>query len=359
MFGKRLRLARKRAGLSMRELAEMMNPSVTVQAISKYESGGMLPSSSVLVALGKSLDVSLDFLMSEQIESIDCLEFRKHPGASARDRAKAEAILIDNLERYLEIEHILDMPGDMSWVEHRRCDSVACETQIDARADELRDAWYIGKGPIPSLCEVLETKGIKVIEDDLPESINGLGCHALKGGEPVAEAVVVSNRINVERKRFTLAHELAHRIIRSTGNITIDLERAVDRFAGSFLLPNQILQEEFGAHRRRITYSEIIRFKHMYGISAAMVLVRLKQAGILKAAAVQRAFSTFARSWRKSEPEPIGPNHSFAVSERPRRFERLVFRALGEELISPLRAAELLHLPLDSIEQKITGPSTQ
>ena len=44
-------------------------------------------------------------------------------------------------------------------------------------------AWYLGKGPIPSLCEVLETKGIKVIEDDLPESINGLGCYALKGGE--------------------------------------------------------------------------------------------------------------------------------------------------------------------------------
>ena len=53
MFRQRLRLARKRAGLSMRELADVMTPSVTAQAISKYEAGKMLPSSAILVALGK------------------------------------------------------------------------------------------------------------------------------------------------------------------------------------------------------------------------------------------------------------------------------------------------------------------
>lgn len=359
MFAKRLRLARKRSGLSMRELADKMNSRVTVQAISKYEAGKMLPSSSVLVELGKALDVSLDFLMSAQVESIDKLEFRKHSRASARDRAKAEAIMIDNLERYLAIEHILGMPNDMNWIENTRYDSVAYETQIDAWADKLRKAWNIGKGPISSVCEILEEKGIKVIEDDLPESVNGLGCHVLRDGKPVAEAVVVSNRINVERKRFTLAHELAHRLICSTGNLTITLEGAVDRFAGAFLLPNQSLQEEVGAHRQRITYSEIIYLKHKYGVSAAMVLVRLGQVGIQKSTAVRHAFATFARSWRHSEPEPIGPEHSFAIFERPRRFKRLVLRALSEELISPLRAAELLQLPLDSVEQLISGPSVR
>ena len=64
MFGRRLRLARKRAGLSMRSLAERMDPKITAQAISKYEAGKMMPSSAVLVGLAKALDVSLDFLMS-------------------------------------------------------------------------------------------------------------------------------------------------------------------------------------------------------------------------------------------------------------------------------------------------------
>ena len=359
MFGKRLRLARKRAGLSMRSLAEQMTPKITAQAISKYEAGKMLPSSAVLVGLGKALEVSLDFLMSAQVEALDGLEFRKHSSTSARDRARAEAILIDNLERYLAIEDILDLPATGNWFEGRRYNSVVSEALIDAKADELRDAWHLGMDPIPSLCELLEDKGIKVVEDDLPERINGLACHVLRGGKPVAEAVVVSSRINVERKRFTLAHELAHRIIRSTGNPAIKLETAMNRFAGAFLVPGQRLLEEVGAPRHRITYYEIIRLKHTYGVSAAAMLIRLGQVGVLPQATVQHAFATFARSWRRTEPEPIGRHHGFATFEKPRRFESLVSRAVGEELISPVRAAALLNQSLDSVERQISGPASQ
>ena len=343
----------------MRSLAEQMTPKVTAQAISKYEAGQMLPSSAVLVGLGKALDVSLDFLMSAQVETLDGLEFRKHSGASTRDRAQAEAILVDNLERYLAIEHILDMPATVDWVEARGCDSVASEDEIDDRADALRDAWQLGRDPIPSLCELLEDKGIKVIEDDLPESINGLACHVLRGGKPVAEAILFSKQINVERKRFTLAHELAHRIIRSTGNPAVRLEAAMNRFAGAFLVPGKRLLEEVGARRHRITYYEIIRLKHTYGVSAATILIRLAQVGALPPATVQHAFVTFARSWRKSEPEPIPPDHGFAAFEKPRRFQRLVSRAVGEELISPVRAAALLNQSLDSVERQILGPATR
>ena len=357
MFGQRLKLARKRAGLSMRELADAMTPKVTPQAISKYEADKMLPSSAVLVGLGKTLDVSLDFLMSGQVEELDGIEFRKRSGASARERAKAEAILIDNLERYLAIEHILDLSVDVGWVERRRYDSVASEAQIDERADELRDAWNLGMDPLPSMCELLEDKGIKVVEADLPESINGLSCHVLRGGQVVAEAVMVSIRINVERKRFTLAHELAHRIIRSTGNPVIGVEAAMNRFAGAFLIPGQRLRDEMGSDRQRITYYEIMRLKHMYGVSAAAVLMRLGQVGVLLPAAVRHAFATFARSWRKSEPDPIEDGHGFATFEKPRRFKRLVSRAVAEELISPVRAATLLNESLDSVEQQISGPT--
>ena len=359
MFEQRLRLARKRAGLSMRELADLMSPKVTAQAISKYEAGKMLPSSAVLVGLGKALDVSLDFLMSTQVEALDAIEFRKQSGASLRDRARAEAVVMDSLDRYLTIEHILDIAASVDWVESRRCDSVASESRIDERADELRGIWGLGLDPIPSLCELLEAKGIKVVEADLPESINGLSCHVLRGGEIVAEAVVVSSRINVEHKRFTLAHELAHRIIRSTGHPEIDLERAMNRFAGAFLVPGQSLREEVGADRHRITCYEIVRLKHIYGVSAAALLMRLGQVGILSQGSVRRAFATFARSWRRSEPDPIRPDHGFAAFEKPRRFKRLVLRAVGEGLISPVRAATLLNQSLEAVERQISGPVVQ
>ena len=359
MFGTRLRLARKQAGLSMRSLAERMDPKITVQAISKYEAGRMMPSSAVLVGLGKALDVSLDFLMSTQVEALDGLEFRKHSRTSARDRARAEAVLIDNLERYLTIEDILDIPSADDSFELHRCDSVATEQQIEVTADELRNAWDLGMDPVPSLCALLEEKGIKVVETDLSERINGLACHVLRDGKPVADAIVVSSRTNVERKRFTLAHELAHRIIRSSGNPAIKLENAMNRFAGAFLIPGQRLREEVGATRNRITYYEIMRLKHTYGVAASAMLVRLGQVGVLRSATVQRAFATFARSWRTTEPDPIGDNQGFGAFEKPQRFQRLVWHAIGEELISPVRAAALLNEPLDEIERQIHGPVVQ
>jgi len=359
MFGQRLRLARKRAGLSMRALAGATSPKVTAQAICHYEAGTMLPSSAVLVGLGKALQVSLDFLMNAQVDALEAVEFRKRSGLLARDRARAEAVVMDNLERYLTIEQILDIKTSVDWVEMRRHDSVASKSQIDDRADDLRADWDLGLDPVPSLCELLENRGIKVVEADFPESVNGLSCHVLRGGKIVAEAVVVSSGINVERKRFTLAHELAHRIIRSTGNPAIKLKRAVNRFAGAFLVPGQHLREAAGANRRRITYEEIVRLKHIYGVSATVLLMRLGQAGVLPERRVKRAFATFARSWRKSEPEPIQPDCGFAALEKPRRFQRLVLRAVGEEMISPVRAAALLDMSLESVERQISGPAAQ
>ena len=117
MFEQRLRLARRQAGLSMRKLADTMSPKLTAQAISKYEAGKMMPSSAVLIGLGKALDVSLDFLMSTQVEALEAVEFSKHSHASAHARAKAEAIVIDKLERYLTIEHILNIETSVDWTE--------------------------------------------------------------------------------------------------------------------------------------------------------------------------------------------------------------------------------------------------
>ena len=360
MFERRLKLARKRAGLSMRGLAERVTPKVTTQAISKYEAGKMMPSSAVLVGLGKALGVSLDFLMGGQVEQLDGLEFRKHSGTSARDRARAEAIVFDRLEHYLAVEDILGIEPLDDQFAHLRCDRIESQDAIDTKADEVRDEWDLGTDPIPSMCALLEDKGIKVIEDDdLPEHVNGLGCHVSRRGRPAAEVIVVSSKVNVERKRSTLAHELAHRIIQSTGNSAIKIEPAMNRFAGAFLVPGKHLIGEAGEHRQRIPYDEIIRLKRIYGVSAAAMLVRFGQVGILPAAAIRHAFTTFARSWRKTEPEPTRENEGFAALEKPSRFERLVWRAVGEKLISPIRAAEFLRQSLASVEKGIKGPHPQ
>ncbi len=258
MFGQRLRLVRKRAGLSMQALADRVTPSVSAQAISKYEADKMMPSSAVLVGLGKALGVSLDFLLGGQVEALKSVEWRKNSTASAQDRAMAEALVIEKLEDYLAIEDILDLhPADDPFAA-LRVDQIADEEAIDAKAREVRKKWELGIDPIPSMAALLEDKGLKVIEADLPERINGLACHVERADNPPTEVIVVSRHTNVERKRFNLAHEIAHRIITATANAALK-EPTMDRFAGAFLIPRKHLEEESGRNRHGMIWIEIMR----------------------------------------------------------------------------------------------------
>ncbi|WP_299656397.1 XRE family transcriptional regulator [uncultured Jannaschia sp.] len=360
MLGQRLKLARKKAGLSLRDLAERMEPHVSAQAISKYEADKMLPSSSVLVGLGRSLDVSLDFLMGGQVEELCGIEFRKHSRTGAKDRARAEAIVLEHLEDYLAVEDILDAPPQANAFGDEVGLRVESFEQIDHAARKLRRSWKLGIDPIPSLSALLEEKGIRLVQADLPERFDGLTCTVRCAGERSSfPVVVVSSRASVERRRFTLAHELAHRIIASSDNPNISLEKAMNRFAGAFLAPEEHLCSEFGGGRHGTTYREILRVKHVYGMSAAAMLVRLGQTGLLPEGVVQYAFRTWARRWRTEEPEPLREGEGFDAFERPRRYKSLVWRAVGEEMISPVRAAQLLKKPLADVEAQIRGPEAR
>ena len=360
MLGERLRIARKKAGFSLRGLAEILDPPVSAQAISKYESNAMMPSSSVLVGLGKALDVSLDFLMSSQVESLAGIEFRKHSGASARDRARAQAVVTEALEDYLVIENILDLPAAGDPFASVRCDQVQSYDEAEMLAGKLREKWELGTDPIPSMSGLLEDYGIKVIEADFPDKVSGMACIVKRtGGQADTEAIVISANVNIERKRFTLAHELAHRVIKDVSGEDIKLEQAMHRFAGAFLVPAEHLKREAGSLRHGIAYHEIMALKKFYGVSAAALLMRLRDVGILSAAIIAYAFRTYARGWRKQEPEPITDGVGIGAFEQPKRFEGLVYRALAEQLIAPVRAAQLLKQPLEVIERGIRGPREQ
>ena len=359
MFGQRLRLARKKAGFSMRELAKRMSPPVSAQAISKYESGQMMPSSAVLVVLGRALNVSLDFLMGGQVEALEAVEFRKDSRTSAKDRARAEVLVTERLENYLAIEAILDIEPPVDPFDGLRTDRIGSFDEIERQANDLRERWDLGLDPIPGMTGLLESKAIKVIEADLPDRFDGMACTVkLVRDQPDTEVVVVSRQTNIERRRFTLAHELAHRVILGVASPALTLDKAMHRFAAAFLVPAEHLRGQVGGDRRGFTYGEIVRLKHVYGIAASAMLLRLRDVGVLSPQYVSRAFRTYARTWRKDEPDPIAENEGLGAFEKPQRFESLVWRGLGEQLFSPFRGAELLQRPLHEIEEAIRGPST-
>ncbi len=342
----------------MRELATRMSPSVSVQAISKYEAGKMMPSSRVLVGLGQALDVSLDFLFGGQVEGLEAVEFRRPSGTSAKDRARAEVLITEQLENYLAIENILDLEpapdpfGGLGSVQIRSLEDV------EGLANRLRRDWNLGSGPIPSMTGLLESKGIKLVEADLPERFDGLVCTVkLAGSGPDTEAIVVSSRAQIEGRRLSLARELAERAVDSVADSRIRRDKAIDRFAQALLVPGEHLRAQAGSNRHGFTYGELVRLKHMYGVAASVMLTRLREVGVVSAAALDRAFRGYMRAWRQREPDPISQNEGLGAFEKPQRFEDLVWRGLGEQLFAPVRGAGLLRRPLQDVEAEIRGPS--
>lgn len=357
MLGGRLKLARAKAGLSLRDLAAQMDPPVSAQALSKYENDAMMPSSRVLLGLSRALSVPMDFLMGAQVSALSGVEFRKGAGTSAADRARVEATVIERLENYLAIEEIVGIEADgpvLAGVGGARIDA---PEQIDALAAKVREKWALGEDAIPSVTQLLEDRGVRVIEAPLSAKVSGMTCWVERNdGRPPVAAIVVSTGINLERRRFTLAHELAHRLIPAVGDIGLTLERAMDRFAGAFLVPEAHLKREVGERRAQVAYHEIVRLKHMYGVSAAMLLMRLQQTGVLDHGTVEYAFRTYARGWRWAEPDELSRNGDLTEMERPARYESLVYRALAEGMISSVRAAKLLGTSLQTIEHGLRGP---
>lgn len=64
------------------------------------------------------------------------------------------------------------------------------------------------------------------------------------------------------------------------------------RFAASFFVPDEHLSIEVGHNRNGITWHELIHLKRFYGISAAAMLMRLRDVNLLPQSTVEYAFRT-------------------------------------------------------------------
>ena len=347
MFSERLKLARKRSGLSLRALSSAMDGLVSAQAIGKYERAEMMPSSTVAIALADALEVTPSYLLSPSSVSLESVEFRKLSSTRSRERAAVEAEVLDHVDRYLQIEEILgiDTTGqDMP-------DGAPCRISDVEGAEEvattLRATWNLGSAPIQNMTELLEERGIKVFKLDLPERVDGLSCrvHRLDGDD--VPVVVCSTGKSVERQRFTIAHELGHLVLDIPS--TIPEEKACHRFAGAFLAPRAELIREVGRRRHNFGFAELIDIKRMFGISAAALVMRMRDLGIINEATLRTIFRGIGSSWRSEEPAPL------EREELPKRFRRLCLRALAENEISDSKAAELLRLRVSDIDRIMVG----
>ena len=352
MIGQRLKLARSAAGLSLRGLEERIGNRVTAQAIGKYERNESMPGSSVLIALADALDVSVDYLVSDQEMVLEAVDFRKKKITSKREECQVEAKVLHFLERYLMVEELLHLPS-VEWHSPREAPYPVRAVSDAARAARsLRSHWGLGNDPIPNLVELLEEQGIKVLAVDLT-TIDGLRARVRRAGKDAVPVIVVNRKTWGERQRFTLAHELGHLVMDVTTKL--DEEKAAHRFAAAFLMPADALWAVIGKHRRAIGWGELFELKQLFGASVQAITYRCKDLGIFSEVTFRRLFNEFERlGWRRPPyKEPLARE-----GEEPKRFKRLTFRAVAEGAISEAKAAELLDISVQDLTRRMEEPPT-
>lgn len=334
MLGKRIERARKTSGLSLRALGDAIGISQT--AVNKYEKGILTPDSTMLIKLAKALNVKVSYFLRSTTLELEKPEYRKKSSLSAKQLNIIEGKILDQIERRLELESFFPrppvpsftVPGDLQ-------EKITSFEEIEEVAKTLRKVWKLGMNPIPELIDVLESKGIRVFE--IGENANSKfdGLTATVSGYPV---IVISSEWSGDRQRFTMAHELGHMILdgKLSEELEKDEERASDRFAGAFLLPDEAIKAELGEYRNRLELQELLLLKQEYGLSMMSILYRTLNLNIIKAGYHRQLIIAFSkRGWRKKEPQPY-------KSEEPHHFKQLIFHALAEEYIGESKAAELL-----------------
>ncbi len=343
MFGEKLKSARIMAGISMDELSNRIGNLVTKQAISKYEANKNMPGSSVMLALAKALNVNLDYLLGEDKIVLNEIRFRKKSRIGKKELKSIEARSIDWLSRYQSIEDLLGQKRVFTNPLKNRV--IRNSEDAEQSAKHLRESWELGNWALPNVLELLEEKGIKVVEVNANSNFDGLS--AFVGEIPF---IVLNNQYNLDlpRKRFSAMHEAAHLLLRFSNHLTErEIERMCHRFAGAFLLPEDALRIEIGKKPKSISPSVLINIKEIFGVSIQAIMARAKDLNFISEA----SFIRF-RQWISKHNFRVNEPGDYKGIEVPTRFENLVSSALSDGIISESKAAGLLGVDIGSLRKR-------
>jgi len=287
----RLRQARQLALRTKQDVANAVK--VSPAAVGQFEAGIIAPRPDVIEKLADYLKVPAAFFAAgrprEALES-GSVFFRSLRSTTAKQRNKAVAYtehvweLSNALEAHVRFPHV-DIPGFSGG-------EITPGTFSDdpvIAAQQLRDAWQLGDGPVPQMVRLVESKGIITVLVPMVEAevarIDAFS--TVSFGRPIM--VLSPDRADdVYRHRFSAAHELGHIILhggRTSG--TVDIERQADRFAAEFLTPRRVMEVEL---KSRLEMSVVIRQSQQWGVEPSSIILRSRELGKISEATARRGY---------------------------------------------------------------------
>jgi len=347
-IGERIRRARIARGLTRSDLAEQAE--LPVRDPSRYEAQSATPGSDVLCRLERALGVKVGYFLRPRQVEVTCVP-RGARSLPKREWAKVEWTTAEYLERYFAVEELLglDRVEAFEWPAAASGGNARVE-QMESSAECVRHGWNLGLDPIANLCETLEDHGVKVVPlEDAPGGVLASACWA-DDRQPVV-AVHTGCEVTGDRQRFAVARELGRLMFGGRLAAGVSVERACDRFAGALLVPRDSVVREVGERRSELGYRELLSLRRKWGLGMLEWYRRLRDLGVISVSHRRSVVHAFrARGWHESEPgDRLEP-------DSPSRFERLVHRAVAEDVIGPSRAGDLLAMPLIDVRRELCWP---
>jgi len=348
--GERLTEARQAFGLTKVALAEMLG--VSSAAVSQYENGPQSPRSDVMERLCEKLGFPRAFFLRPSINDDESPVFwRSNASATqmARERSTPRLRWLKEIRSYHD--EFFDFPKlalpTFAVPEDFRD---LTSRQIDGFAQQCREWWGFGLGPIPDLLLELENSGVITARVNVAaDTLDAFSQWSSFVGAPYI--VLGRDKASAVRSRFDAAHELAHvllhrRVDRKRVNSKTDwkiLEQQAHRFAAAFLLPAKSFVDELWAP----TLDAMLSRKERWKVSIAMMIVRCEHLGLINQDQTRRLWINYnRRGWRGEEPLD-----KVLKFEEPRVLRRSFEALVDEGLKTKEQIVEDLSLPQREIEE--------
>ncbi len=338
VFAARLRNARIMNGYSLDDLVRKMNGSISKMAVSKFENGIIKPNSSTLIALSEALNLPVDYFFRPFDFKIESIRFRKKSRLPKKQELAIKEQIRDIIERYSSIEEICNEAVSFEGLGQE----VSTVGEAEDAARKVRSLWSLGNSGIVNAIALLEEHGVKIVEIEAPETFDGLSS-MVNGSRPV---LVLNTSFTPERMRFTAMHELAHLMMKPDPALDDrSVERLCDSFAGEMLLPESEFRTIIGNKRKSISYQEMSFIQRQFGISCDAIMHKAKTSLIIS----EQSYRSYCIMKNKSPRYRSLVEQSLYPIEEASRFDRLVYKALSNSLITASTAAAILNRPVETL----------
>ncbi|GAA5003228.1 XRE family transcriptional regulator [Acinetobacter puyangensis] len=342
--GLELKLLRQFNELSLEELGGKLD--YTRQYLHKVETGQTLPNDQFIDKVAHYFNVPQSFFMQlKPVLQEDQIHFRGNRTAkvSFKQIVIARGEYIKRLIEYLDSK--LKLPKyDIHSSED---EPIAQNPVIEFIAEQCREKWGLGLGPISNMVRLCETHGVIVTTfSSISKEVDAL---SLATKRPVF--VRNEAKESVCRQRFDLAHELGHLVLHD-GIVTGDrlTESQANHFASALLIPQVMMRTHFPTWYRngRYNWTKLGEFKQTWKVSKAAILYRAKQLGLL----TQEQY-TSGVIYLKKTGEGITEKEDHLIPEEKPELLQACFTMLAKKKIFAEDIAQALDVNVSFLENLV------